>query len=105
MRQFPAAVLPLSSAMLRTLVVSVGVLAIACKTTQFPGDARSDEPIPCRTTAQCPRISCGPCDAGAVPTARTVGRDCAVNPCSDAALVCNDEHLCEVSRVVTTPTQ
>jgi len=104
---------------LRLLVISLAMVyaALACRHALAAPPANEDraavavsggaaptkegapagEAIACRTDADCPRLACGPCEAGSPITKEMVGGpDCAVNPCLDASAVCSAEHRCEI---------
>ena len=59
--------------------------------------AKADDPVRCRSDAECPVLPCGPCTAGTLITReRLTGVACYVNPCRPPKAMCRADGLCVV---------
>ena len=81
----------------RIVFVLTALIVVPPAIASQPQTERPDEAVRCESDADCPRLACGPCDAG-TPITRSmrVGPECVVNPCLDASAVCNAQHVCEI---------
>ncbi len=60
-----------------------------------PAAEEDGAPIPCKSDADCPRRSCGPCTPGAVlMNNRMLSVSCTVNPCTNSRSICGPQGLC-----------
>lgn len=51
-------------------------------------------PIACKVDADCPSLSCGPCNAGDKITQQITHVNCFRNPCPGQVAVCSPERVC-----------
>ena len=67
------------------------VLALLAFGVPSGAEAQNGTPLACRTDADCPTPSCGPCTPGAPLTREDMRMSCVVSPCLNKRTVCATE--------------